>query len=68
MRNKWTLSGDLKSPGLKTVPVRFRLAAPESSCNLLMDCRSFCCILIKSIPEMKANAELLNYISINVKI
>ena len=45
MRNKWTLSGDLKSPGLKTVPVRFRLAAPESSCNLLMDCRSFCCII-----------------------
>ena len=29
MRNKWTLSGDLKSPGLKTVPVRFRLAAPR---------------------------------------
>ena len=29
MRNKWTLSGDLKSPGVKPVPVRFRLAAPR---------------------------------------
>ena len=29
MRNKWTLSGDLKSPGSDTVPVRFRLAAPR---------------------------------------
>ena len=59
MRNKWTLSGDLKSPGLKTVPVRFRLAAPESSCNLLMDYRSFCCIIgiFLNFSEMFENRE-----------
>ena len=42
MRNKWTLSGDLKSPGLKTVPVRFRLAAPENP-RISYEIRGFSC-------------------------
>ena len=52
-------AGDLKSPGVKTVPVRFRLAAPESSCNLLMDYRSFCCIIgiFLNFSEMFENRE-----------
>ena len=44
MRNKWTLSGDLKSPGLKTVPVRFRLAAPKNSRTLIEGCGDFLCL------------------------
>ena len=41
MRNKWTLSGDLKSPGVKPVPVRFRLAAPRNSRTLIESCGDF---------------------------
>ena len=35
-------AGDLKSPGLKTVPVRFRLAAPENP-RISYEIRGFSC-------------------------
>ena len=34
-------AGDLKSPGVTTVPVRFRLAAPKNSRTLIEGCGDF---------------------------
>ena len=53
MRNKWTLSGDLKSPGSDTVPVRFRLAAPRIPALSFEGAGIFCLFQCFSATSLK---------------